>query len=268
MPAPDWSLLLRTPAFEITACLLGLVVGSFANVCIHRLPRGESIVSPPSRCPGCGARIEARDNLPVLAWLLLGGRCRDLPRPDLVALSRGRGHERAAVARARARPRTAAAHVRRDGARDGAPGPEPDRSRPPDPARRHHAAGCRARPRRELPEGLAGLAAARLRRGGGRLAGLRRRREGLREDARRRGARPGRLEARGAARRLPRLAEDAAHGAARVDGGHGRRPADDRAARPRHALRAAARDLPGRFGHARGVRGRPGPRWYRGLFGG
>jgi leader peptidase (prepilin peptidase) / N-methyltransferase len=81
MPLPDWSLLLRTPAFEITACLLGLVVGSFANVCVHRLPRGESVVSPPSRCPSCGARIEARDNLPVLGWLLLRGRCRSCRAP-------------------------------------------------------------------------------------------------------------------------------------------------------------------------------------------
>jgi leader peptidase (prepilin peptidase) / N-methyltransferase len=81
MPAPDWSLLLRTPAFEITACLIGLVVGSFANVCVHRLPRGESVVSPPSRCPACGARIEARDNLPVVGWLLLRGRCRACRAP-------------------------------------------------------------------------------------------------------------------------------------------------------------------------------------------
>ena len=76
MLAPDWSLLLRTPAFETTAFLLGLVVGSFANVCIHRLPLGQSVVSPPSRCPGCGTRIKAYDNLPVLSWLLLRGRCR------------------------------------------------------------------------------------------------------------------------------------------------------------------------------------------------
>jgi leader peptidase (prepilin peptidase)/N-methyltransferase len=81
MPLPDWSLLLRTPAFEITSLLLGLVVGSFANVCIHRLPRGESVVSPPSRCPACGARIEARDNLPVFGWLLLRGRCRRCRAP-------------------------------------------------------------------------------------------------------------------------------------------------------------------------------------------
>jgi leader peptidase (prepilin peptidase)/N-methyltransferase len=76
MPVPDWSLLLRTPAFETTALLLGLVVGSFANVCVYRLPRGESVVRPPSRCPGCGTRIAARDNVPVLGWLRLRGRCR------------------------------------------------------------------------------------------------------------------------------------------------------------------------------------------------
>lgn len=76
MPAPDWSLLLRTPAFETTAFLLGLVVGSFANVCIHRLPLGQSVVSPPSRCPACGTLIKAYDNLPVLSFMLLRGRCR------------------------------------------------------------------------------------------------------------------------------------------------------------------------------------------------
>lgn len=81
MPGPDWSLLLRTPAFETTALLLGLVVGSFANVCIHRLPRGQSVVRPPSRCPACGAGIRAYDNLPVLGWLLLGGRCRSCRAP-------------------------------------------------------------------------------------------------------------------------------------------------------------------------------------------
>jgi leader peptidase (prepilin peptidase)/N-methyltransferase len=76
MPAPDWTLLLRTPAFEVASLLIGLVVGSFANVCIHRLPRGESIVTPPSRCPACGTLISPRDNVPILGWLLLRGRCR------------------------------------------------------------------------------------------------------------------------------------------------------------------------------------------------
>ena len=81
MPLPDWTLLLRTPAFEVTALLLGLVVGSFANVCIHRIPLGQSIVSPPSRCPSCQALIRPRDNVPVLGWLLLRGRCRDCRAP-------------------------------------------------------------------------------------------------------------------------------------------------------------------------------------------
>jgi leader peptidase (prepilin peptidase)/N-methyltransferase len=76
MPLPDWTLLLRTPAFEATVFLLGLVTGSFANVCIHRLPLRLSVVSPPSRCPRCEALIAPRDNLPVLGWLLLRGRCR------------------------------------------------------------------------------------------------------------------------------------------------------------------------------------------------
>ncbi len=59
------------------AALVGLVVGSYLNVVIHRLPRGLSTVRPRSRCPGCGRPIRARDNLPVLSWLVLGGRCRD-----------------------------------------------------------------------------------------------------------------------------------------------------------------------------------------------
>jgi leader peptidase (prepilin peptidase)/N-methyltransferase len=81
MPAPDWSLLLRTPAFEVTALLLGLVFGSFANVCIYRLPLGLSVVHPPSRCPACGTLIKAYDNLPVLGWLVLRGRCRACRAP-------------------------------------------------------------------------------------------------------------------------------------------------------------------------------------------
>lgn len=63
---------------------LGAIVGSFANVCIHRLPRGESVVAPRSRCPRCGTQIRARDNVPVASWLLLGGKCRDCAEPIAV----------------------------------------------------------------------------------------------------------------------------------------------------------------------------------------
>ncbi|MGH2546224.1 MAG: prepilin peptidase [Actinomycetota bacterium] len=55
---------------------LGLIFGSFLTVVIGRLPRGESIVRPRSRCPACGAEIRARDNVPVVSWVLLRGRCR------------------------------------------------------------------------------------------------------------------------------------------------------------------------------------------------
>jgi leader peptidase (prepilin peptidase) / N-methyltransferase len=58
------------------AGLLGLAAGSFANVVIHRVPRHESVVRPGSRCTSCGATIACRDNIPVLGWLLLRGRCR------------------------------------------------------------------------------------------------------------------------------------------------------------------------------------------------
>ena len=56
--------------------LLGAAVGSFLNVVAYRLPRGESLVSPGSRCPSCDESIGIRDNVPVLSWLLLRGRCR------------------------------------------------------------------------------------------------------------------------------------------------------------------------------------------------
>ncbi len=58
------------------AAAFGLAIGSFLNVCIHRLPRGESVVSPGSHCPACGAAIRWFDNLPVLSYLILGGKCR------------------------------------------------------------------------------------------------------------------------------------------------------------------------------------------------
>lgn len=65
-----------TAVVAVAAGVLGLVVGSFLNVVIHRVPRRESVVRPRSRCPGCGVALAGRDNLPVLSWLLLGRRCR------------------------------------------------------------------------------------------------------------------------------------------------------------------------------------------------
>ena len=62
--------------FGAAAFCLGLIVGSFLNVCIYRLPREESIVYPPSHCPRCYQPIRAEDNIPVLSWFLLRGRCR------------------------------------------------------------------------------------------------------------------------------------------------------------------------------------------------
>ena len=66
---PAWIVWLFTALF-------GLVIGSFLNVCIHRLPRRLSLSSPPSRCGACGTQVEWRDNVPVLSYLLLAGRCR------------------------------------------------------------------------------------------------------------------------------------------------------------------------------------------------
>jgi leader peptidase (prepilin peptidase)/N-methyltransferase len=63
--------------FEATGFALGLLFGSFLNVCISRLPEGKSVVHPRSYCPKCGAPIRWYDNVPVLSWLILGGRCRD-----------------------------------------------------------------------------------------------------------------------------------------------------------------------------------------------
>lgn len=59
----------------------GLLIGSFLNVVVWRVPRGESIVSPPSHCPRCGTPIAPRDNIPVVSWLLLRGRCRHCREP-------------------------------------------------------------------------------------------------------------------------------------------------------------------------------------------
>jgi leader peptidase (prepilin peptidase)/N-methyltransferase len=63
--------------FEVIGFVLGLLFGSFLNVCIARIPRGKSVVRPGSRCMSCGHPIRWFDNVPVLSWLVLRGRCRD-----------------------------------------------------------------------------------------------------------------------------------------------------------------------------------------------
>lgn len=68
-------------ALTLYAVVVGLIIGSYLNVVIHRLPRRESTVFPRSRCPSCGAPIRAVDNVPILSHLLLGGRCRHCRAP-------------------------------------------------------------------------------------------------------------------------------------------------------------------------------------------
>src|SRR6185503_14431577 len=69
-------LVVTTGAGAALAGALGLLLGSFLNVVAYRLPRGESLAVPASHCPGCDAPIKPYDNVPVLSWLLLRGRCR------------------------------------------------------------------------------------------------------------------------------------------------------------------------------------------------
>lgn len=70
------------PAFYIVAAaLFGLCIGSFLNVVIYRLPLGQSLATPPSRCRNCGYSLRWFDNIPVLSWVLLRGRCRKCGTP-------------------------------------------------------------------------------------------------------------------------------------------------------------------------------------------
>jgi leader peptidase (prepilin peptidase)/N-methyltransferase len=62
------------------SAVFGLMIGSFLNVVIHRVPRHQSVVTPGSRCPGCRTPIRGRDNVPVASWVLLRGRCRHCGR--------------------------------------------------------------------------------------------------------------------------------------------------------------------------------------------
>ena len=81
-------------ALPLLAGLLGLLIGSFLNVVVHRVPAGLSVVSPPSACPACSSPVRPRDNVPVVGWLVLRGQCRDCdapisPRYPLVELGTG-----------------------------------------------------------------------------------------------------------------------------------------------------------------------------------
>ncbi|HEV7731566.1 MAG TPA: prepilin peptidase [Candidatus Binatia bacterium] len=73
-PLGDWPVIAL--AFFVGAC-----VGSFLNVCIYRIPEDESVVTPRSRCPGCGTEIAWYDNIPILSWLFLRARCRSCASP-------------------------------------------------------------------------------------------------------------------------------------------------------------------------------------------
>jgi Bacterial Peptidase A24 N-terminal domain len=85
---------LHHAALALLFLVIGSSVGSFLNVCAYRIPRGLSILRPRSRCPRCKAAIRAYDNVPVLGWLMLRGRCRGCggqisPRYPLVELATG-----------------------------------------------------------------------------------------------------------------------------------------------------------------------------------
>jgi leader peptidase (prepilin peptidase)/N-methyltransferase len=72
---------MTTAVGAVLAGIFGAIVGSFLNVVAYRLPRGESLSHPPSRCPSCGTPVKPYDNIPVLSWLLLRGRCRHCKEP-------------------------------------------------------------------------------------------------------------------------------------------------------------------------------------------
>lgn len=95
-----WQAVLIAAAAPLWWCLLiwlfvlGAAIGSFINVVVYRLPRGLSLLYPPSRCPACETPIRPHDNVPIFGWLLLGGRCRQCgaaisPRYPLVELAMG-----------------------------------------------------------------------------------------------------------------------------------------------------------------------------------
>ena len=80
-------------SFYLLAAGIGALIGSFLNVCIHRLPRGESIVWPGSHCPSCGTTIAYYDNIPLFSYLWLDGTLPNMPKLHFHAVSGRRGRE-------------------------------------------------------------------------------------------------------------------------------------------------------------------------------
>lgn len=78
---PQANLEVLNTFFLVLSLVLGLLIGSFLNVCVCRLPKNESVVRPRSRCPRCGSLIAWYDNIPILSWLILGARCRTCKEP-------------------------------------------------------------------------------------------------------------------------------------------------------------------------------------------
>src|ERR1700760_617882 len=78
LQVPISTLFQRSLTIEIMAAgvLIGLLLGSFLNVCISRIPAGQSVIRPRSHCPQCGAAIRWYDNVPIISWIILRGRCR------------------------------------------------------------------------------------------------------------------------------------------------------------------------------------------------
>ena len=243
---------------DLYVALVGLVVGSYLNVVIHRLPREESTVLPRSRCPRCGAQLRARDNLPLLSFLLLRGRCRQCKAPiswryPLVEAATGgalrrlsRGLRPLLARRRRRRVRQRAHRARRH------------RLRALPAARRHHAAGDRGRAVavavRRLDRLAAGAARRRARRRRPLAAGA-----AVAAAAPRGGDGARRRQDAGDGGRLPRLAGRAGHRLPRLARRRRRRPGADRSRPARPRLAAAFRRLPRRR-RAGGALRRPGPR--------
>jgi leader peptidase (prepilin peptidase)/N-methyltransferase len=72
---------MSTALAAVLAAIFGAILGSFLNVVIWRLPRGENLATPGSKCPHCGAPVRPWDNVPIVSWLVLRGRCRDCGEP-------------------------------------------------------------------------------------------------------------------------------------------------------------------------------------------